>query len=542
MSLRFLTTLGIALAGILVLGSCSSGGGSRPPCPAGERCLLIGNGSEPNTLDPHRSTGTWEHRILTDLFVGLTQDSPQGHPIPGMATHWETSADGLTWTFHLRDARWSDGVPITADDFVFSLRRIMTPGEASEYAYLLYFIKNAQPVNAGRMPVTELGVRAINPRTLEIRLEHPAPYLLEVASHTTMMPVPRHVVERWGNAWVQPEHFVGNGPYRLVSWRLGDRVAIRRNPQYYDNRNICFDRVEFFPTVDTVSAERRVLNGELDINTNIASSRIPRLRRGPGAPFVRVHTYLGIAYYTFNNRVPAFRDRRVRLAINMAIDREFIVNHLLRDGRRPAYTFVPPGIANYTPPPPPAWSTWTIERRQAEARRLMAEAGYTPQNPLNLELYHVPDPDTAIVAQSVQSDLALVGVRLALRQRDTQLSYQALRARDFQIAGAGWIADFNDAINFLALAQSQTGEQNYGDYNNPEFDRLLALADNEPNVQTRAGYLRRAEEIMLRDMPVIPTTFYVNKNLVNPRITGWVDNAVDRHPSRYLCESRPAAR
>ena len=536
--MRRFSFFALALAGAFALSACGGTGGARPACPANERCLLIGNGAEPNTLDPHRSTGTWEHRILADMFLGLTQDDANGRPIPGMATRWETSSDGLTWTFHLRDARWSDGVPVTADDFVYSLHRILTPGVASEYAYLLYLIKNAQPVNAGRMPVSELGVRAIDPHTLEIRLEHPAPYFLELANHTTMMPVPRHVVERWGDAWTQPEHIVSNGAYRLVDWRLGNRVRVRRNPAYFDAGRICFDQIDYFPTTDSVSAERRVLSGELDVSTSVASTRMQRLRDNH-PEYVRLHTYLGSSYMVFNNRVPAFRDRRVREAINMGIDRDFIIRHLLRDGREPAYTFVPPGIANYSAPPPPAWSTWDYPRRQAEARRLMAAAGYTPQRPLVIEIYHVTDPDTSLYMQAIQADLGEIGVRLNLRQRDTQLNYQALRARDFQIAGAGWIADFNDAINFLSLQQSQTGDQNYGDYNNPRFDQLLALADHEPNTQTRAGYLREAERIMLADVGVIPISFAVNKNLVNPRITGWVDNVVDRHPARYLCESRP---
>ena len=538
MTLRTLRFLAVAVLGALSLSSCSGGGAARPPCPTGEHCLLIGNGSEPNTLDPHRATGTWEDHILSDMFVGLTQDDADGHPIPGMASSWETSADGLTWTFHLRDARWSDGVPVTADDFVYSLRRILTPNVASEYAYLLYFIKNAQPVNAGRMPVSELGVRAIDPHTLEIRLEHPAPYLLEIAKHQTMMPVPRHIVERFGDGWTDPAHperYVSNGAYRLVDWRLGNRVRVRRNPYFWDRGSLCFDQIDYFPTTDAVSAERRVLSGELDVNGAISSTRIQRLRQQHPA-YVRVATYLGTSYMVFNNRVPAFRDPRVRLAISMGIDRDFIVGHLLRDGRPPAYTFVPPGIANYSPPPPPAWSTWTFARRQAEARRLMAAAGYTPEHPLALEIYHAPDPDSDLYMEALQADLGEIGVRLSLRLRDTQLNYQAMRARDFQLGTAGWIADFNDATNFLTLQQSQTGDQNYGDYNNPAFDRLLALADHEPDAQIRAGYLRQAEAIMLRDAPIVPISFSVNKNLVNPRITGWRDNIVDHHRSRWLCE------
>ena len=300
--------------------------------------------------------------------------------------------------------------------------------------------------------------------------------------------------------------------------------------------------MNFFPTNDTVAAERRVRNGELDANTDVSSSRMPRLRQEI-PEFVRVHTYLGISYMAFNRRVTAFRDPRVRLAINMAIDREFIAGHLLRDGRVPAYTFVPPGIANYTPPTPPAWSTWAYERRQAEARRLMQTAGYTPEHPLRVHIYQASNPDSALVMQAIQADLASIGVRLSIVQQDTQITYAMYRARNFDLGTMGWIADFNDAANFLDLQRSQTGAQNYGDYNNPRFDALMDRADHEPDGARRAAYMREAESIMLGDMPVVPISFSVNKNLVNPRITGWQDNITDLHRTRYLCErgARPTA-
>lgn len=529
----------VALAG-LALAACGPQAAVRAPCPQGEVCFEYGNGSEPVSLDPHKSTGTWEDRILSEVQMGLTQDDPDGRPIPGMAESWDVSADGLVWTFHLRQAEWSDGVPVTADDFVFSLRRILDPQTASPYASLLYLIENAQAVNEGKAPKEALGVRALGPRELQIRLVHPAPYLPELAKHNTMLPAPKHVVEKWGDAWSRPEHYVGNGPYMVESWRLGDRVTVVKNPRFYDADKVCIDRVNFYPTNDATSAERRVRRGELDANADIQSNRIAFLRKEiPG--YVRTHTYLGVAYLAFNNSVPALKDLRVRQALTMAIDRDFITEKLLRGGQQPAYTFTPPGVANYAPPAPPAWASWPLERRQAEARRLLAQAGYGPDNPLKISIKHRNTPDPMLFMPAIQADWKAIGVDAALEQNETQIAYAAYRSRDFQVADAAWIADYNDPMSFLYLMQSSTGSQNYGDYNNPAYDALLLKADNEPDAQVRAAYLAKAERIMLADASVAPVFFYVSKNLVRPNVTGWVDNIIDRHRIRYLCMGEGSA-
>jgi oligopeptide transport system substrate-binding protein len=524
----------LVLAAVAALLGCGPGRPERPACPANQNCLLLGNGSEPISLDPHKITGTWEDRIVSDVMMGLVQDDAAGNAVPGMAERWTTSPDGLVWTFYLRDATWSDGVPVTADDFVFSLRRILAPETASEYASLLYLIKNAQGVNEGKLPGTALGVRALGPKVLQITLEHPAPYLPELAKHQTMYPVPRHMVEKYGDGWTRPDRYVGNGPFRIVAWRLGDYVKVVKNPRFYDADKVCLDQIYYYPTNDAVSAERRVERGELDVNTDIQSNRIAFLKKRIPA-YVRTHTYLGVAYLAFNHDVPAFQDLRVRTALDMAIDRDFITKKLLRGGQVPAYTFVPPGVANYRPAEPPVWASWSLARRQAAARVLLARAGYGPGHPLHTEIKHRNTPDPMLVMPAIQADWKAIGVDVDLVQNETQIAYAAYRARDFQVADAAWIADFNDAMSFLYLQQSSTGPQNYGDYNSPVFDGLLAQADHEPDVAKRAELMARAEAVMLRDATVAPIFFYVNKNLVSPRVTGWVDNIIDHHRARYLC-------
>ncbi len=532
---RSFVSIPILLASLaLMVQGCAPAKTAANDCPAGKVCLRAGNGVEVISLDPHKVSGTGDHRVLLDSMVGLTMADARDEVVPGVAERWETSADGLTWTFYLRGAEWSDGVPVTADDFVFSLRRILKPETAAEYASLLYPILGAQAVNEGKAAPETLGVRAVSPRVLEIRLEHPAPYLLQLAKHQTMYPVPRHVVEKYGSAWSKPQHYVSNGPYTIVSWKLGDRIKAVKNPRFWDAGKVCVDQISYYPTTDNITAERQVRRGELDMNADIQSNRIALLReKMPG--YVRTHTYLGVSYLTYNNNVVALRDVRVRRALSMAIDREFITRKLMRGGQQPAYTFIPPGVANYQAVTLPEWAGWSFARRQAEARRLLAEAGYGPGRPLKIEIKHRNSADPSLIMPAIQADWKEVGVEARLAQNEPQIAYAAYRARDFQVADAAWVADYNDPMTFLYLMNSTTGAQNYGDYKNPAYDSLLKKADNEPDAAVRAGHLAQAERTMLDDAIVAPVFFYVNKNLVNPGVTGWVANLGDIHPTQYLC-------
>jgi oligopeptide transport system substrate-binding protein len=532
----------IALLAAAALAGCTPEA-ATPRCTPGKLCLHAGNTSEPNSLDPHKANGTWENTIISDMIVGLTTDDAEGKPIPGMAERWETSADGLTWRFYLREASWSDGTPVTADDFVFAVRRIMNPETASEYASLLYVIKGAQAVNEGKAAPETIGVRALGPRTLEYTLNNPAPFLPELATHYTMYPVPKHIVEKNPDGWVQPGKYVANGPYTLAENRLGDYVRLVKNPRFYDAANVCIDEVYYYPTKDAIAAERRVKRGELHLNSDIQSNRIAFLRKPDQIPeYVKTNTYLGVAYLAFNKAVPAFRDVRVRQAISMAVDREFITDKLLRGGQLPAYAFVPPGVAEYPGGVKPYWAGWPLERRQAEARRLLAAAGYGPENPLSFEIKHRNSADPMLFMPAVQADLQQIGVKALLTQNEGQIAYAAYRARDFQVADAAWIADYNDAMSFLYLQQSDTGAQNYGDYANPRFDALLGRANNEPDKVKRGRYMIEAETIMIADAPVVPVYYYVNKNLVSPSVTGFVPNIVDKHRKRWMCFKDAEAR
>lgn len=531
----------IAAASVLALSGCGQGGG-RPACPPGKLCMMLNNGAEPSTLDPAKATGQWESNVIGDLFEGLIAEDEAGEPIPGMAASWTTSADGLVWTFKLRDALWSDGQPVTADDFVFALRRLQDPATASEYAYLLNIIQGAQAINEGKARPETLGVRALDRRTLEIRLTHPAPYLLGLLTHATAYPVPAHVVRKVGDAFIQPKNFVGNGPFTLASWALGDRIRVLKNPRYYEAAKVCLDEVNYFPMSDYVAAERRVRAGELDYSSRITANRIAYLRQPDQIPaYVRTHLWLTNAYLMFNAANPKFKDIRVRKAIALAIDREFIVNKARRAGETASYSFVPPGIANYPKAAEMRWKGLTFEQRQQEARRLLKEAGYTPEKPLRFELTH-RGIEHGVLWPAIQADLKAVGIEVTLFGADSQVAYAALRNRDFEVGDAGWVADFNDPINFLELNRSSTGAQNYGDYRNPAYDALLSQADQEPDLGKRADLLRQAEQLLLDDLPVVPLFFGPSSNLVDPTVTGFVDNIQDTHRKRWMCFTNAAAR
>jgi len=519
------------------LGGCTRGS-HRPPCPPGAQCLLFGNGAEPVSLDPAKIDGVWEGVIVSQLIVGLTQLGPDGQVVPGMAKSWETSPDGLTWTFHLRDANWSDGVPVTADDFVFGMRREVDPETASYSAFLDFPIKNAQKINGGKLPTTALGVEAPDPHTVIIRLEHPWILLPLYASNRAMWPIPRHAVEKWGDAWSKPGRYVGDGPYSLVAWRLGDQVLIRRNPRYWDPEHVCFNEVSFFATPDAISTERRVRDGELDLSTTVQSNRLAYLRRTGMRDYLHVAPLGAVTYLTFNLHDPALKDVRVRQALSMAIDREFIAYKLLRGGQTPAYGFVPPNLPIYAGGGRTYWADWSFARRQDEARRLLAAAGYGPANPLHLVIKHRNSADPLLFMPAIQSDWKQVGVVAELQQNDVQVAYQEYEIHDFQVGDAGWQA--GDPIVYLDLSRSDTGGQNYGFYANPAYDAELDAAVGALDPAVAAAHARRAEQILLADAPVAPLYFPASHNLVNPLVGGWINNPADAHGAHWLCRAPTA--
>jgi oligopeptide transport system substrate-binding protein len=495
--------------------------------------LRVASMGEPASLDPHKVSGTWENYVVGDMFVGLTTENPKAEPIPGVAESWNVSEDGKTYTFTLRKSSWSDGTPLTAHDFVYSMQRILLPETAAEYASLLYIIQGAEALNKGEAKVDTLGVKALDDYTLEVKLTGPAPYFLALLTHYTAYPVPRHVIDKVGNQWSKPENMVVNGPYKLVEWIPNTHVKLTKNDAFWDAAALSFDNLTFYTQEDRAAVQKRFRAGEIDVAMDFASDQIKWLRSNLPDE-TRIAPYMGVYYYPINNSVEPFTDVRIRNALSMAINREAIVEKVLKTGELAAYSFVPPGVAYYGNPAEVAWKDMIFGDRQKKAKELLAEAGYGPDNPLEFTLRYNTSENHKRIAVAVASMWKAIGVKAELFNSEVKVHYADLKQGDFQVARAGWIADYNDAQNFLYLLETRTGANNYGRYSNPEFDQLMLEAEVTSDLQARGEMMRKAEAMAMRDQPVIPIYHYVSKNLVSNKVQGFVDNPQDIHRWRYV--------
>lgn len=499
----------------------------------GEIVLNRGNAAEPLSLDPHHANSVWEDNILGDLMIGLTTDSVDGEPIPGAAEKWEQSEDGKTWTFHLRDHLWSDGQPVTAEDFVFAWRRILDPKTASPYGYYLYLIKNAEAVNASKMPLTALGVKAPDAKTLVVELEHPAPYLLEYLMHFTTSPLPRHLVEARGDAWTKAGTYVSNGPYNLAEWSPNDHVTLLKNKSFYDADNVKIDRAIFYPTTDYGAALKRLRAGELDIQDRMPAQEIDWLKKNM-PEIVRLDPILVTELLVCNMTRKPFDDVRVREALSLALDRETIVNKIEKVGDPPAYGMIPPATANYPGGVALSFKNMPFPERLKRARDLMREAGFGPDKLLRTSLLiRSAAPDRRRIPVAIQQMWTQIYVDAQILQLDASIFYNTIETGDFDIANAGWSADFNDASTFLELLRKDN-PNNWGHYNNPEYDKLLDQAGNALDLEQRGEILAMAEATALKDHAWIPVYFWVSGELVRPYVKGWVKNGLQKHRTRWL--------
>jgi len=496
--------------------------------------LRIANLGEPATLDPHHVSGVWENRIIGDLFLGLTTEGPDGRPVAGAAEEWTISEDATVYTFHIRDHLWSDGTPVTAGDFEYAFQRILLPETAAEYASLLYPIKNAEALNTGRMTdMNQLGVKALDEQTLEITLSASTPYFLAQLTHYTAFPVPRHRVEQYGDDWTKPANIASNGAYVLGEWLPSTHTVLLKNPKFYAADTVAIDRVVFYPGEDRAAVQKRFRAGEIDIAMDFASDQIEWLQKNLPDQ-TRIAPYLGVYYYPVNTSKPPFDDVRVRQALSMAINREAITDKVLKTGEFPAYSLVPPGTNNYGVPAYVSWRDTPYQTRLAQARELLAEAGFGPDNPLSFTLSYNTSENHKRIAIAAASMWKQLGVQVALYNTEVKVHYDKLKQGDFDVARAGWIADYNDPQNFLYLLQSSSGPLNYGRYANPDYDGLMTEAASTADLTRRAELLAEAEALAMADQPVIPIYYYVSKNLVSNSVQGWQDTINDIHRSRYL--------
>lgn len=503
--------------------------------PVNARVLNIQNGGDPTSLDPHKLSGDWENRIAGDIFEGLVTENASAEAIPGQAESWEISDDGLVYTFTLREGiTWSDGEPVMASDFVFAFQRLMNPATAAEYAYLQYPIKHAEAINSGENTDLEsLGVRAIDDRTLEITLERPTAYFLGALKHYTAYPLPEHLIAEKGADWVKVKNIAVNGPYMPTEWVPGSHVLTTRNPGFHDIENVSIEGVKFFVLEDQAAGLKRYRAGEFDILTTMPKDQFAWIEENlPGQ--ARVAPFAGLYYYVINNQQPPFDDQRVRQALSMAIHRDIIGSDILGTGEIPAYSWVPPGMAGYGEPETVAWKALSYPERFNEAKRLLAEAGYGDDGkPLEVQLRYNTNDNHKRVAVAIASMWKPLGVDVELYNTETKVHYDELSRGVLEVARAGWIADYNDADNFLNLLKSGV-EFNYGRYSNAEYDRLVDEANASADAEQRTALLHAAERIALDDSAAMPIYYYLSENLVSPKVGGFKTNAFDIHRTRWL--------
>ncbi|MGZ5937278.1 MAG: peptide ABC transporter substrate-binding protein [Rhizomicrobium sp.] len=504
---------------------------------ADARMLTRGNGAEPDTLDPHKASGNWENNIIGDMFIGLMTDGADGEPVPGAAESFTMSADGLTYTFKLRDHTWSDGVPVTAHDYVYSFRRIADPKTAAQYVSILYPMKNMQKAAAGHVPPEAVGARAIDDRTLELTFLFQVPYIRELLTHYTTFAVPRHVIEKHGEDWTRPRNIVVNGPYILKEWIPNDHIRLEKNPRFFDAADSAVKTVYFYPTQDSSAALKRFRSGEFDVVTDSVPPQQIHWLQLYLPHELRLSPFILSQYVQFNMRRKPFNDRRVRLALSLAIDREIMVAKVTRAGETAAYSFVPPGMPNYRAARL-SFHDEPMPKRIARAKALLSAAGHGPDNPVTFDFNTSNTTESRLAAVAFQGMWNDIGVKARIEPYDSQIHYNMLRKGDFDVTWAAWIADYRDPKNYLTLFQSTTTDLNYGGYSNPTFDALVDKSDNERDLFTRETLLRQAEQILLDDVAMAPGYFGVARNLVSPQVRGWRDNNVNVHRTRYVSLDR----
>ena len=499
---------------------------------AAAQVLAIGNGGEPETLDPHRYNLRLEETILSDLFLGLTTFDARGKTMPGAAERWDISPDGLTWTFHLRkNLKWSDGAPLTAEDFVYSLRRTVDPKTAASLAYFLYPIANAAAVNSGKQTPETLGVKATDANTLVIRLANPDPFFAERLMYPTGYPVPRHVIDKLGDAWVKAGNMVSNGAYTLREWVPHGHITLQKNAQFYDAAQVQIEQVIYYPTDDELAAFNQFRAGELNAIGAFPAGQLDAMRTTqPKA--LRLSPLLSIMYLVFNVTAAPFNDVRVREALALALDRDTLTDKVMRTGEVAQWSFVPSLVENYQAEKV-GHSKTPRRARLAHARELLAHAGYGPTKPLKLQLRYISGNDNKKAHVTIAAMWKDIGVDTELFHSELKVHFAELREGQFQVAQAGWFGE-NNPGHYLGLLRSATGNVNYGRYANARYDSLMNQADRTANLPARLALYKQAEALAMRELPVIPLYSVMIRSLVDPRIGGWIDNERNVHNVRWL--------
>jgi oligopeptide transport system substrate-binding protein len=526
----------VLLLASAALCGCSRGhgGGAGSAARPGPAILLRGLGTEPDSLDPQKARSDEAQRVLRDICEGLTTLGKSGEVAPGVAERWQVSPDGKTYTFFLRhDARWSNGQPVVGADFVAGLRRLVDPATGSQYAEVIDVIDNAADIVAGRKPPQSLGVRAPEPHEVIVHLRTPAPYLPALLAHPSTCPINPVALVNYREAYARPGNMPSDGAFILSQWVHGSYIHLTRNRYYWNNAATRLDAVRYLISTDENAELTLYRADQLDITDVIPRNQYDWIHAHL-ADQLHVAPELGVYFYGFNLQRPPFAgDAMVRRALSMVIDREKLTRLVLRSGELPAYGWVPPGVADYTPQSPD-YRSLPMAQRIAAARRLYAEAGYSAAKPLRFELRYNTGEIHAELAIAIASMWQqALGAQVTLRAEEFGSLMQDIDRGDVQMFRSSWSGDYNDAYTFAQYFKSDFGI-NLPHYRNPAYDALVDRAAEGIDPRRRRALLEQAERLMLQDQPVIPIYFYVSKHLVKPRVLGWYGNIMNVTYSRDL--------
>ncbi|AIW88713.1 MULTISPECIES: ABC transporter substrate-binding protein [unclassified Treponema] len=509
----------------LILASCGGQSGEKGSAANNAAAeFILGNGAEPQSLDPAKIQGVPEHRINMALFEGLVGYDPKtSTAVPGVAESWDISEDGMTYTFHLRNAQWSDGTPITAKTFVDSWLRMLAPETGSQYVFMINMVvKGAEEYNTGKADASAVAIKAVDDKTFEVQLTGPAPYVIDMLAHYAFNPMPMHTIEKFGNDWIKPGNFVGNGPFVLETWVPQEKITVVPNDKYWNKENVHLSRITFLPIEDSNTSYEKYKAGELDWNTGIPVPRIDEVKQ---LPDYQVAPQLSTYYYIFNVKRGPLQDARVRKALTLALDRQELVEKVTKAGQVATRSMVPP-MAGYTPGQGAGYDPEL-------GKKLLAEAGYPDGKgfPSLTVIYNTLEGHKMIAEYVQESWKRNLGVEVKIQNYEWKTYIDKRNQHDFDITRAGWTGDYQDPNTFLELFLTD-GSNNNGQYGNAEYDALIRKAATMKGGAERFQVLHDAETILLeQDQALLPMYSYVSQNIIDTtKWEGWYNNPQDIHP------------
>ena len=496
----------------------------------------FGNGSEPQGIDPHVVTGVPEHHILISLCEGLTTEHPKGGPSqPGAAESWEISEDGKEYIFYLnKDAKWSNGEPVTSEDFIWSWKRILTASLGSQYPDMLYYLVGASEYHNGLTDdFNDVGIKAIDKYTLKVTLKSPTPFFLGLLSHYSTWPVHKDTVLKHGDIddrngeWTRPGNFVCNGPFKLKTWELNNKIVVEKNPNYWDAEKVKLNEIHFYPVSNVMTEDRMFRAGQLHLTSTLPSQKCP-IYIEENNPDLRIDPYMGQYFYRLNIKNPALQDVRVRKALAYSINRKLVVEKVTKCGQIPAYSFTPPGSNGYYP-------DTEIPFDPELAKQLMVEAGYSDSNPFpKLEILFNTNEDHRKIALAIQQMWQQnLGIEIELVNQDWKVYLSREMVGDFQVSRAGWIGDYEDPNTFLDLMRPNRGNNKTG-WEDAAYDAIMEKANSTNNQEQRYKLLQEAERVLIDNMPIIPLYTYVRAYQLSPDVKGYHPHILDHHHPKYI--------